>query len=108
MDFTNFAEMVKDEVEKTAGSNFQISLNDVSKNNGIILKGITIVENENNIAPTIYLNDYYQDYINGRTTFELSAAFDTIKAVINELDYHQSVLKGREPENVALPQSAYI
>ena len=40
-----------------------------SKNNGIILKGITIVENENNIAQTIYLNDYYQDYINGRTTF---------------------------------------
>lgn len=39
---------------------------------------------------------------------ELSAAFDTIKAVINELDYHQSVLKRREPENVALPQSAYI
>lgn len=69
MDFTNFAEMVKDEVEKTTGSNFQIRLNDVSKNNGIILKGITIVENENNIAPTIYLNDYYQDYINGRTTF---------------------------------------
>ncbi len=64
MDFTNFAEMVKDEVEKTTGSNFQIRLNDVSKNNGIILKGITIVENENNIAPTIYLNDYYQDYIN--------------------------------------------
>ena len=45
MDFTKFAEMVKDEVEKTAGSNFKIRLNDVSKNNGIILIGITIVEN---------------------------------------------------------------
>lgn len=69
MDFANFAEMVKDEVEKTIGSNFQIKLNDVRKNNGIVLKGITVVENDNNIAPTIYLDEYYKDYINGKTTF---------------------------------------
>lgn len=37
---------------------------------------------------------------------ELSAAFDTIEAVINELDYHQSAVKGKG--EVALPQSAYI
>lgn len=69
MDFANFAEMVKAEVEKTIGSNFQIKLNDVRKNNGIVLKGITVVENDNNIAPTIYLDEYYKDYINGKTTF---------------------------------------
>ena len=37
---------------------------------------------------------------------ELSAAFDTIEAVINELDYHQSAVKGKGGD--ALPQSAYI
>ena len=37
---------------------------------------------------------------------ELSAAFDTIEAVISELDYHQSALKGKE--GVILPQSAYV
>ncbi|NDO52052.1 hypothetical protein FMM75_22690 [Lachnospiraceae bacterium MD335] len=39
---------------------------------------------------------------------ELSAAFETIEAVINELDYHQSVVRGNEQEETVLPQSAYI
>ena len=37
---------------------------------------------------------------------ELSAAFDTIEAVISELDYHQSAMKGKGV--VTLPQSAYV
>ncbi len=37
---------------------------------------------------------------------ELSAAFETIEAVINELDYHQSAM-GRKGDTV-LPQSAYV
>ena len=37
---------------------------------------------------------------------ELSAAFDTIEAVISELDYHQSTMKGKN--GVTLPQSAYV
>ena len=37
---------------------------------------------------------------------ELSAAFDTIEAVISELDYHQSAMKGKD--GVTLPQSAYV
>ena len=37
---------------------------------------------------------------------ELSAAFDTIEAVISELDYHQSAIKGNE--GITLPQSAYV
>jgi len=37
---------------------------------------------------------------------ELSAAFETIEAVIAELDYHQSAMKGNG--SVTLPQSAYV
>lgn len=37
---------------------------------------------------------------------ELSAAFETIEAVIAELDYHQSAMKGNG--GVTLPQSAYV
>lgn len=39
---------------------------------------------------------------------ELSAAFETIKAVINELDYHQSAIKGHGQDDIALPQSVYV
>ena len=69
MDFENFALAVKDEVEKIVDNNCQIRINDVKKNNGIVLKGITIVEDNNNLSPTIYLNDYYKAYISGETTF---------------------------------------
>ena len=37
---------------------------------------------------------------------ELSAAFESIEAVIAELDYHQSAMKGNG--SVTLPQSAYV
>lgn len=37
---------------------------------------------------------------------ELSAAFDTIEAVITELDYHQSAIAHKN--GVTLPQTAYV
>lgn len=89
MDFVTFAEMVKDEVRKTVGSNFQIRLNDVRKNNGIVLKGITVVENDNNIAPTIYLNNYYKDYVDGKTTFD--KIIDDLMGIYHKNKINQSV-----------------
>ena len=68
IDLTNFAEVVKYEVEKMVGAGFKVKLNDVRKNNGIVLKGVTITENGNNIFPTVYLNDYYKNYKDGRMT----------------------------------------
>lgn len=37
---------------------------------------------------------------------ELTAAFDTIEAVISELDYHQSAVN--KGGSVVLPQAAYV
>ena len=37
---------------------------------------------------------------------ELTAAFDTIEAVISELDYHQSAMNGKN--GVTFPQSVYV
>ena len=68
MEFTNFTTLVKNEVEKRAGENYHVKLNDVVKNNGIILRGITLMQDDSNISPTIYLNPYYDAYENGETT----------------------------------------
>lgn len=68
MEFTSFTTLVKDEVEKRTGENYRVRLSDVRKNNGIILKGITVTQEDNNIAPTIYLNNYYQAYEEGLIT----------------------------------------
>lgn len=66
MEFLNFTEVIKEEVEKKAGNNKQVYINHVNKNNGVILCGLTIKEDDVNISPTIYLNNYYESYENGR------------------------------------------
>ena len=43
----------------------RISIQQVSKNNGIVLDGLTIMENDCNISPTLYLNYYYDSYSHG-------------------------------------------
>ena len=68
MEFTNFTTLVQREVEKRAGENYRVKLNDVMKNNGVVLRGITLMQDDSNISPTIYLNPYYYAYENGDTT----------------------------------------
>ena len=68
MEFTNFTTLVQREVEKRAGENYRVKLNDVMKNNGVVLRGITLMQDDSNISPAIYLNPYYDAYENGDTT----------------------------------------
>lgn len=68
MEFTSFKTLVMEEVERRAGTSCSVRLNDVMKNNGVILSGLTLMQDESNISPTIYLNNYYEDYENGETT----------------------------------------
>ena len=43
----------------------QVDINCVYKNNGIVRDGVTIRYPDQNIAPTIYLDDIYADYQEG-------------------------------------------
>ena len=69
MEFTNFTTLVREEVERRTGDNYRVRINDVRKNNGVVLRGLTVMQDDSNISPTIYLNNYYDDYANGRATF---------------------------------------
>lgn len=68
MEFNNFTELVQKEVAKKVGENYHVKLNDVMKNNGVVLRGITLLQDGGNISPTIYLNPYYDAYENGEIT----------------------------------------
>ncbi|MDE7274323.1 MAG: hypothetical protein K2N95_14955 [Lachnospiraceae bacterium] len=68
MEFTYFTTLVRDEVERRAGDCYKVRLNDVRKNNGVVLRGLTVMQDDSNISPTIYLNNYYEEYTNGRAT----------------------------------------
>ena len=68
MDFTSFIELVKLEVSKKIGDGCKIQINDVRKNNGVILRGLTITQRNSNMSPTIYLNNHFTDYISGKSS----------------------------------------
>ena len=59
MEYREFLENVRKEVESRYDSNVSVTLNHVMKNNGTELDGITIMEKDKNIAPTIYINSFY-------------------------------------------------
>lgn len=61
-----FTEMVTKELRHLL-PDCKVQAGDVDKNNGVILKGITIQNEESVIAPNIYIDSYYAEYKNGRT-----------------------------------------
>lgn len=49
-----------------------IRLNRVSKNNGVTLMGLCIMNPDSNIAPNIYLETFYEEYLNGKPLSEIA------------------------------------
>lgn len=62
MDIRSFAEMVSRAVSEELGGSCQVKLQEVMKNNGIILQGLVILTGQKNLSPTIYLNAFLDEY----------------------------------------------
>lgn len=78
MNFELFKDIIKDNVSRKMGNEYKVTLTDVKKNNGLVLTGLIIRKDDSNIAPTIYLNEYYELYKMGRYTI-YTAVNDIIK-----------------------------
>ena len=78
-----FADVVKAGLEE-AHPDCGVMVHKVTKNNNLVLTGISIRSKEVNLAPTIYMDGYYNDYKNGRPMVEILAeverAYNTYKA----------------------------
>ena len=63
-----FCERIKEEIASLLPEENieKIRLERVEKNNGKTYTGLVIVASGSNIAPTIYMEQYYEDYLNGR------------------------------------------
>lgn len=59
--YSEYLEEVREVVESRVGGS--VIIRKVNKNNGLVLDGLTIAQEGVNIAPTIYLNSYFEDYI---------------------------------------------
>jgi hypothetical protein len=65
MDIRSFAELVCRAVSEELGDGGQVKLQEVIKNNGVILQGLVILTRQNTISPTIYLNSFLEAYMQG-------------------------------------------
>ena len=69
MNRKEFYEYVKDNVKEYLPESYkdaEITLQEVEKNNGLKLTGITIPNGDQRIVPTVYLDSLYQEYIHGK------------------------------------------
>ncbi len=60
--YEKFREVIMEEVQKQLGEGEQLKLIPVQKNNGIALDGLCIQKKDERMMPTIYLNNYYEQY----------------------------------------------
>lgn len=72
MTYEEFKIAMTEVVKNLAGEEVKVSLHRITKNNGVILDAITVLESDQNMAPTIYLKDFYLRYRQGSTIVELA------------------------------------
>ena len=72
MVYEEFLMKVKDEAQKALGSGYELTLRRIPKNNGMIMDGLCIAKNACRIAPALYLNPFYEQYLRGRPVREIT------------------------------------
>ena len=76
MEYKEVVEYIKMNAGYIAGEGGNITINHVIKNNGCEMDGLVIMEKGKDIAPTIYLDSFYELYTNG----------ENIKNIIRQIE----------------------
>lgn len=72
MEFNEFVEEMRRRIEDAAGDDVQVQILNVTKNNSVMKTGLSIKKSNENIAPTIYMEDFFEDYKEGRPIDEIA------------------------------------
>lgn len=65
MEIREFSQKICNAVKKELGEEYRIELKEVRKNNGVVLHGLVILFQSQNVAPTIYLDTFLEAYESG-------------------------------------------
>lgn len=72
-----FAEEMGKMMQEALGERYEVSVQHVTRNNGVERTGLMVKDQSNNIAPTIYVDSLYEDYEDGSKTMNEAAALAT-------------------------------
>lgn len=84
MEYSIFCEEVRRKVAEKTGHKTKII--DVLKNNNLTLKALSIIEEKSNVSPQIYLEDFYDKFINSVTGIDID---DIAESVISFYEKHR-------------------
>lgn len=86
MNFTAFQKQVAGKMRERLGTEVRVEPNRIIKNNGVVWNGLTVSREGSNIAPTIYLDELYKEYCDGRT----------LRSIVGQVMrvYEKSCIKG--------------
>lgn len=86
LNFMEFVNVVKSDMEKKMGENVRIDIHDTVKNNNVSYKAISIVRQDCNVSPNLRLEDFYNDYLEGT---ELETVLEQIFILFEKYDHPQ-------------------
>ena len=72
LNYEAFSKEIRDKVQELLSSEIRVELHKVTKNNGVVMEGLCILEESSRIAPTVYLDELYRDYRRGSRISELA------------------------------------
>ncbi len=76
LNYEAFVCNVQEKLQEQMGKEVQVNVRQITKNNGKRIKGLSILEENQNISPMIYMEEYYQEYQQG----------NTIETIIQEIE----------------------
>ncbi|WP_026652087.1 DUF5688 family protein [Butyrivibrio proteoclasticus] len=65
MEINVFVEAIASELKIRLGEDYEVKIKKIEKNNCVNYHGILIRKEDENVAPTIFLDGFYQDYMKG-------------------------------------------
>ena len=71
MNINEFAGKVCNAVKKELGAGYRVECKEVRKNNGVMLRGLLVLGENQNVAPTIYLDTFLEAYESGATFWSI-------------------------------------
>ena len=90
MTYQQFVIVVKETVAQSLGDDINLQIHTTLKNNSRERVGLTITSKQSNISPTIYLEEYYNQFQNGLSLEEIAESIELDPDDIREL-YNQIV-----------------
>ncbi len=78
MNYEDFVCCIQTKMKEKLGNEVQVELHRIVKNNSVVLDGLSICEKGKGVAPTIYLNEFYEKYQEGVTIPEILEYMESV------------------------------